>query len=298
VAIRCNQSCLLLALFCFALSFDMLAAEPTWPAGWTKPYPAHRVIGPLFNVGFEDLSVFLIETKEGHILVNTGLEDSLDAIQKNIESLGLEFSDIKLLLCMQAHFDHAAALAEIKSRTGAKLLATPKDARVLEAGGRNDPHFGHEPWAWFAPIQVDRLISQDHVVELGDVALTVHEHPGHTEGSTSFSLSVEEDGQTYQVLIVNGASINPGKQMYVKPTYEGVGDDFKTTLEKQRALTPDVWVAAHGSQYGLDRKHVPGQPYSPLTFVDPEGYRQMVSHYERLFEKQVASELRSSKEPL
>ena len=136
------------------------------------------------------------------------------------------------------------------------------------------------------------------VVELGDVALTVHEHPGHTEGSTSFSFLVEEDGQTYQVLIVNGASINPGKQMYVNPTYEGVGDDFKTTLEKQRALTPDVWVAAHGSQYGLDRKHVPGQPYSPLTFVDPEGYRQMVSHYERLFEKQVASELRPSEEPL
>ena len=290
MAIRWNQSCLLLALCCFALSFDLLAAEPTWPAGWTKPYPAHRVIGPLFNVGFEDLSVFLIETKEGHILINTGLKDSADTIQKNVESLGLEFSDINLLLCMQAHFDHAAALAEIKSRTGAKLLATPKDARVLEAGGKNDPHFGHESWAWFAPIQVDRLISQDHVIVLDDVTLTVHEHPGHTEGSTSFSFLVEEDGQTYQVLIVNGASINPGKRMYVNPTYMGVGDDFKTTLEKQRALAPDVWVAAHGSQYGLDRKYVPGQSYSPLTFFDPEGYIQMVNHYSELYDKQVAFE--------
>ena len=292
MAVRWDQTCLMFALLCSALTFNTLAAEPTWPAGWTNPYPAHRVIGPLFNVGFEDLSVFLIETREGHILINTGLEDSLDAIQQNVDSLGLEFSDIKLLLCMQAHFDHAAALAEIKARTGAKLLATPKDARVLEAGGKNDPHFGHEPWAWFAPIQVDRLITQDQVVELGGVSLTVHEHPGHTEGSTSFSFSVEEEERTYKVLIVNGASINPGKQMYVNPTYEGVGDDFKTTLEKQLALTPDVWVAAHGTQYGLDRKHVPGQDYSPLTFVDPEGYRQMVRHYLRLFEKQLAMELK------
>ena len=298
MAIRWNPTFLLFSVFCSSLASSVLVAEPTWPLGWTKPYPAHRVIGPLFNVGFEDLSVFLIETPDGHILINTGLEDSVDTIKENIESIGLEFSDIKLLLCMQAHFDHAAALAEIKSRTGAKLLATPKDARVLEAGGKNDPHFGDEPWAWFAPVQVDRLITQDHVVELAGVSLSVHEHPGHTQGSTSFSFSVEEGGRTYQVLIVNGASINPGKQMYVNPTYEDVGGDFITTLEKQRALTPDVWVAAHGSQYGLDRKHVPGQSYDPLTFFDPEGYRQMVSHYERLFEKQVVSELRPSDEPL
>ncbi len=53
------------------------AEEPAWPSGWTMPYPAHRVIGPLYNVGFEDLSVFLIETSDGHILVNTGLADSV-----------------------------------------------------------------------------------------------------------------------------------------------------------------------------------------------------------------------------
>ena len=66
MAIRWNHSYLLLALFCFDLSFEVLAAEPTWPAGWTRPYPAHRVIGPLFNVGFEDLSVFLIEIFRRH----------------------------------------------------------------------------------------------------------------------------------------------------------------------------------------------------------------------------------------
>ena len=43
---------------------------------------------------------------------------------------------------MQAHFDHAAAFSEIKALTGARLLATQKDARVLEDGGRSDPHFG------------------------------------------------------------------------------------------------------------------------------------------------------------
>ena len=282
----------LLHLAIFTLPTVLSAKEPEWPSGWTTPYPAHRIVGPLYNVGFEDLSVFLIETDAGHILINTGLADSVTPIRENVERLGLEFEDIRILLCMQAHFDHAAALSEIKALTGARLLATPKDARVLEDGGRSDPHFGDEPWAWFAPVAVDGRISEGDQIDLGEVSLTVHEHPGHTEGSTSFSLTVEENGQSFHVLIVNGASINAGKKMYVNPTYEGVGDDFKQTLEKQRALKPDIWVAAHGSQYGLGDKHSPGDSYNPRAFIDPEGYQQMVSRYARLFEQQVVKELK------
>ena len=290
--------CLYLLLIAIILPQTKLSAEePAWPSGWTMPYPAHRVIGPLYNVGFEDLSVFLIETSEGHILVNTGLADSVETIRKNVESLGLEFEDIRILLCMQAHFDHAAALAEIKALTGAKMLATAKDARVLEDGGRSDPHFGDESWAWFEPVVVDNRIKDGDQIKLGDVSLRVHEHPGHTEGSTSFSLTIEEEGQSYDVLMVNGASINPGKQMYVNPTYKGVGDDFKQTLEKQRALNPDIWVAAHGSQYGLESKHSPGDAYHPRTFFDPEGYAQMVRRYHRLFQQQVVSESKPSRQP-
>ena len=177
------------------------------------------------------------------------------------------------------------------------MLATAKDARVLEDGGRSDPHFGDESWAWFEPVVVDDRIKDGDQIKLGGVSLRVHEHPGHTEGSTSFSLTVEEEGQPYDVLMVNGASINPGKQMYVNPTYEGVGDDFKQTLEKQRALKPDIWVAAHGSQYGLESKHSPGDAYHPRTFFDPEGYAQMVRRYHRLFQQQVVSESKPSRQP-
>ena len=283
----------LLHLAIFALPHAVLSAEELqWPSGWTTHYPAHRIVGPLYNVGFEDLSVFLIETDAGHILINTGLADSVEPIRENLESLRLEFEDIRILLCMQAHFDHAAALSEIKVLTGARLLATVKDSRVLEDGGRSDRHFGDESWAWFEPVAVDGRIREGDQIDLGEVSLAVHEHPGHTEGSTSFSLAVEENGQSFHVLIVNGASINEGKKMYVDPTYKGVGDDFKLTLDKQRALQPDIWVAAHGSQYGLSDKHSPGDSYNPRAFVDPEGYHHMVSRYARLFEQQVVKELK------
>ena len=76
------------------------------PPGWTEPYAAHRVIGNLHAVGMKDLSVFLITSADGHILINTGLRDSTTAIRENIETLGFRLEDVRILLTMQAHFDH------------------------------------------------------------------------------------------------------------------------------------------------------------------------------------------------
>jgi len=109
---------------------------------WTRPFPGHRVIGNLYAVGTYDLAVFLITSDDGHILINTGLDDSTSLIRANIESLGFRLEDVEILLQMQSHWDHTAALAEIKEITGAEMWATEADAPVLEDGGFSDPHFG------------------------------------------------------------------------------------------------------------------------------------------------------------
>ena len=91
------------------------------PDGWTQPFPGHRVIGNLYAVGTYDLAVFLVTSDEGHFLINTGLEDSTPLIRANVESLGFRLEDVRVLLQMQAHWDHTAALAEIKEITGAEM---------------------------------------------------------------------------------------------------------------------------------------------------------------------------------
>jgi metallo-beta-lactamase class B len=260
----------------------------TWPEGWTKPFPAHRVIGPLYAVGTYDLGVFLITSEDGHILINTGLEDSTALIRDNVESLGFKLEDVAILLSMQSHFDHTAALAEIKELSGAEMWATAKDAPILEDGGFSDPHFGGRET--FPPIEVDRRLSDGDVIELGGIRLKAHDHPGHTEGSSSYSMTVTENGRAYAVVIANMGTINPGKRLVVDPTYPGAGDDFAKTFGRQKAMKVDVWVAAHGSQYGLHDKYAPGQPYDANTFVDPEGFLAAVARLEAIYLDQVAAE--------
>ena len=268
-----------------------LDGDPTWPDDWTSPYPAHRVVGNLYAVGNAGLSMYLITTDAGHILVNTGLEDSTALIQANVEAMGFSLDDVKLLLTTQAHFDHTAALAEIKAMTGAEMWATPDDARVLEDGGASDAHFGQCAEFRFPPVAVERQLAHGEVFELGGIEFTTHHHPGHTEGSSSYSWTTHDDGRDYRVAIVNMGTINPGKQLLINPTYPGVAEDFAMTFHKQKQMQVDVWVSSHGSQYALGAKHRPGMPYDPDTFVDPEGLVDAVEALEDFFQQQLNAEL-------
>ncbi len=267
-----------------------LLAPPFWAQreNWTRPFPGHRVIGNLYAVGTYDLGVFLVTSDEGHVLINTGLEDSTPMIRRNIESVGYRLEDVKILLTMQAHWDHTAALAEIREITGAQMWATVGDAPILEDGGFSDPHFGGR--VSFRPVPVDKVLADGEVIELGGTRLTVVESPGHTTGSVSYTMTVRENGRDYGVVIANMGTINQGKRLVVDPTYPGVADDFAKTFRRQKEMGIDVWVAAHGSQYGLHRKYSPGQSYSPDTFVDPEGFLAAVERLEGLYLRQIEQE--------
>ena len=270
---------------CLAAIVLPLAAQPQ---DWTQPFPGHRVIGNLYAVGTYDLGVFLITSDEGHILINTALEDSVPLLRRNIEAVGFRLEDVKILLTMQAHWDHTAALAEIKQMTGAEMWATAGDAPVLEDGGFSDPHFGGR--VSFMPVKVDKILADGEVIELGSTRLKLIETPGHTAGSSSYSMTVTENGRNYSVVIANMGTINQGKRLVVDPTYPGVAEDFAKTFRRQKAMEIDVWVAAHGSQYGLHDKFKPGDPYSPDTFVDPAGFLAAVQRLESLYLRQLEEE--------
>jgi metallo-beta-lactamase class B len=279
--------CSVLSRFTLICLFLFTQGLHATPESWSTPFPGHKVIGNLYYVGTEDLGVFLITSDEGHILINTGLADSTALIRDSVESLGFDLKDIKILLTMQAHWDHAAALAEIKKISGAAMWATKDDTRLLEDGGFSDPLFGGKET--FKPVKVDKIIGDGEVIELGDTRLQVYEHPGHTEGSSSYSMQVRENGRDYKVAIANMATI-AGKTLANKPTYAGIANDFAETFRKQKNMAVDIWVAAHASQYGLHDKYQPGQLYSPDTFVDPKGFLIKVEALEAVYLKQLAEE--------
>jgi metallo-beta-lactamase class B len=257
---------------------------------YVKPFVPFRVIGNLYYVGTYDLAVYLITTPAGHILINTGINDSTAAIRSNIEKLGFKLSDVKLLLATHGHWDHVGAMAEIKRLTGARMLMQEADADMLESGGSQDYRYPQGRGAVYEPIKVDQRLKDGDKVRLGDTELTVMHHPGHTKGSTSFSYNLREGGRNYNVLIANMGSINPGVQVSGMPGFPEITKAYASTFEKQKQLKPDVWVSSHAAQFNMHEKYKPGDPYDPKRFVDPQGYQAKVQNYEKLFRAQLQKE--------
>lgn len=277
-----------LALAIAALTALPLGAQTT--DEWTRPFAPFRIVGNLYWVGSYDLSSYLITTPAGNILINTGIGDTAQQIEKNVAQLGFRLSDTKILTATHGHYDHAAGLAELKKMTGARLLIADRERSLLEAGGRTDFAFGNSPSAQFPPVQVDGTFKDGDTISLGGTTLTVHRHAGHTRGATSFTTTIVENGKTYRVGIVNMGSINPGVRLIDRPSYPGIADDYAKTFLAQKDLRLDIFLASHASQFDLHRKHAPGDPYNPERFVDPKGYLEGVQRLEKVYLDQVTKE--------
>ena len=223
-------------------------------------------------------------TPAGDILVNTGLVDSTPLIRESFRKLGFRLEDVKILLTMQAHYDHVAAMNEIRKITGAKVYITEPDAPVLEDGGKSDPFLG--PEYRFAPVKVDRRLKDGDVVSLGGTELKVILTPGHTRGSVSYSTTLDDGGRKHNVLLANMNTVV--MPLVGNRKYPQIAEDYERAYATQRQLSPDIWVAAHASQYNMAEKVKAG------SFVDPQGYKQAVEHYYALFRETLERERKAA----
>lgn len=287
---RTRRLSALLGVAAIGLTVQIAAQQGQVNEAWTRPFPALRIVGNLYYVGTYDLSSYLITTPEGNILINTGIGSSVPMIRANIESLGFRFNDIRMLLATHGHSDHVGGMAEIKRLTGARMLMQEADAPMLEDGGVTDFRFPKGRPRVYDPVKVDQRLKDGDKVRLGKTELTVHHHPGHTRGSTSFSFTTEDAGRTYRVLIANMNGINQGVKLLDSPGYPNIVEEYARTFEKQKQLSTDVFVSSHAGQFGLHEKYKPGDPYDPNRFVDPAGYLERVRRAEQAYRDQLQKE--------
>ncbi len=259
------------------LALSSLVAIAQDPENWKRPIAPFQISGTVYYVGTEDLGCFLVTTKQGHILINTGLADSLPLINQSIEKLGFHMKDIKILLTMQAHYDHVAAMAEVQKATGAKMYATPGDKAALESGGKIDG-FGDNPAYQFTPIRVDKTLKDGETIKLGDAKVTVLFHSGHTKGAASYQIM--SGGKP--VLLVNVPSVV--LPLISNKTYPNIVNDFERAFAAQKRLHPGIWLAGHASQSGMHAK------LKASSFEDPQGYITAITKAEAAFRERLEKE--------
>lgn len=272
----------------FAIAQNTTSSLPS-PADWSRPYQPFQVAGNLYYVGTYDLACYLITTPRGHILINTGLESSASLIKSNVESLGFKFSDIKILLTTQAHYDHLGAMAAIKKMTGARMMVDAADSAVVADGGNSDYEFGGKGHL-FEPVRVDRSLHDGDTVKLGAMNVVMLHHPGHTKGSCSYLFDVNDKQRSYRVLLVNMPTIITDRDLTGIDAYPSMTEDYKYTFGALKRLTFDLWVSSHASQFDMHAKHKPGDKYRPAAFSDRIGYDKEVTDLQAKFDAKLRGE--------
>jgi metallo-beta-lactamase class B len=110
---------------------------------WNKPQQPFRIYGNAYYVGPRGLASILLTSRDGHILLDGALPESVPQVVANIRSLGFRIEDVKLIVNSHVHFDHGGGIAELQRLSGARVAASPWSVEVLTKSGigKGDPQF-------------------------------------------------------------------------------------------------------------------------------------------------------------
>ncbi len=157
--------------------------------GWSDPAPPARIHGKTWYVGTCGITVVLIETAAGLVLIDTGPEDAAPHVLANVKALGFDPKRIKWLLMTHEHFDHVGGMAAIQAATGAQLIVSPGAAEPMRTG-RADPADPQSSWLKdypMKPVRVSRVLRSGASLTIGGTRFTMYANPTHSPGSTSWT---------------------------------------------------------------------------------------------------------------
>ena len=106
-------------------------------------------------------------------------------------------------------------------------------------------------------------------LRVGNVLLTGHLTPGHTQGSTTWIATIVVDGKPLVVAFPDGAGFNPGYCLHEDPIHPGIEDDLRRTHHMIEMLKPDLWLAQHNESYDLEGKRERARAEGLAAFIYP-----------------------------
>lgn len=221
-----------------------LAAACEGRDGWSDPAPPARIADNLYYVGTCGITVLLLTSPAGHIMIDGATEEAAPHIAANVERLGFSMRDIELIVSSHEHVDHVGGLAALKRLSGARLAARAEAKAVLESGQVDpaDPQSGVIDG--FTGVAVDQVVADGEVLRVGPLAIRAIATPGHTPGSTSWTWRACEAGACRTFVYADSLTA-VSADAFRFSDYPELVARFRSTYGRVAALDCDMLITPH-----------------------------------------------------
>ena len=236
-----------------------------------------RMIGNIYFVGTFEASSHIIDTGDGLILIDTGYEENAETVIESMRTLGFDPADVKYILHSHGHYDHTDATHKlIPLMPNAKTYLSFKDIKYIKH---------------FTP---DCDIKDGDRIRLGNTEILCLFTPGHTEGSVSFFIDVEEDGETYRAAMFGGSGTNQLKKSWMHKydvPYLCRGQFFDS-VDRLLGEQVDVMIGNHAWQNRTPEKYEMMASAEKNPFIDPTEWSAYLLKLRGQLENIILSECR------
>ena len=214
-----------------------------------KPFKLYK---NLYFVGSTEVSVHLIDTKGGLVIIDTGYPKMYEQILDRIRYLGFDPEKIAHIFHSHGHYDHIGATIRLKNLSGAKTYISREDNDIvngtLDLSWANE--FGVPHLEYF---DCDVLVKDGDVFDFGDTTIRCKLTPGHTPGVLSFFITFD-DGK---VAAMHGGIGMNGLRGDILRKYGlsfGLRDVFRRGLYEMKDEKVDLVIGNHPEQSGTTEK--------------------------------------------
>ena len=242
---------------------------------WTLAQKPFKVIENVYFVGNTWVSVYLIDTPEGLILIDCAYEENLYLLIDSIRGRGFDPKDIRHLLISHGHFDHCGAARQLQEMSNCEIWINEKDAyffterRDLIAFEDRVPEF-----------RIDHYYDSDQSICFGGMTIWPVPCPGHTPGTTSFFFEVEHEGRKLTVAMHGGLGTNTlsKEDLLTNGWPLSFQQGYLDMLRQMKRRSVDVLIPSHAG-------HAKTYPFFDIAaqddgtgngFIRPNAWREML----------------------
>jgi glyoxylase-like metal-dependent hydrolase (beta-lactamase superfamily II) len=234
-------------------------------AGTLQPAPIAVAPGLYLLGRTTPAAAYLVETVDGLVLVDSGLEDDAANVLAQIGELRLSTASLRAVLLTHVHADHSLGAEHLRERTGAKVYAGRDDCLPLRTGGPREAFFSTFAMPDRRPhaTTVDVELVGGETLAFGGTRFTAVATPGHTPGSVCYVLERSDvralfTGDVVQHLDPDGLGSLGTYAAYLPPLYRGNATDYLESLRRLRRLpAPDLVLPGHPRMDGLPQSPRP-----------------------------------------